>query len=124
MKTLLLALTLLISGSAWADWVLIGTSSATDFFIDPTTIRKDGNRRKIWSLQDQKQRDKRGFLSIRTRFEFDCIEGKATMLAISTHSGAMGAGDTLSFEQFSLPEWYDTPPNTSLEAIQKVSCAQ
>jgi hypothetical protein len=46
------------------------------------------------------------------------------MLAISAHSGAMGAGDTLYFEQISSPEWYDTPPNTSLETMQKLSCAQ
>jgi len=53
MRRYLIALLILISCSAWADWVEIAeTDDGIKTHIDPTTIRKDGNLRKFWTLNN------------------------------------------------------------------------
>ena len=53
MKKLLLTLMLsVVSSSAMAEWVAIGTSADGTFYVDPATIRKSGNKVKMWRLID------------------------------------------------------------------------
>ena len=50
MKKLLLTLLaplLLVTGSAWAEWVLVAEGNTANLYIDPSTIRKDGNLVKV-----------------------------------------------------------------------------
>ena len=123
MKILLLALTLLITGSAWADWVLVVGNDSANIYIDPATIRKDGNFRKAWELHDLKKQHKDGTLSRRMRSEYDCKQERTRMLSFTTHSGSMSRGDTL-FSHDAVDIWVDIPPDTLGETILKVVCAR
>jgi len=53
------------SGGAWSEWVRVGETADVVFYIDPTTVRKDGDLRKVWSIQDLKERHIDGDLSLR-----------------------------------------------------------
>jgi hypothetical protein len=56
MDRLLFALfALSLSASATAEWVKIGENDLGAFFIDPDTIRPQGNFRKVWALTDMKK---------------------------------------------------------------------
>ena len=70
-KTLPLAL-LLVTGSAWAEWLKVGSSTEDTFYFDSSIIRVEGDKRKVWELVDYKQRDKYGAFSARMRNEYDC----------------------------------------------------
>jgi hypothetical protein len=50
MKKLLITFLLFVSYSAWAEWELVGRSSNGEvaYYVDPTTIRRDGALRKFW----------------------------------------------------------------------------
>lgn len=121
-RTLLLAL-LLATSSAWAGWVLVAQNDDIDFYIDPKTIRKDGNFVRVWEIQDLKQRAKDGELSRRMRLEYDCKQERQRALSYSTHSEPMARGKTiLSFTPPS--EWVEIPPNTSVEFSLKIVCAR
>lgn len=51
----LLALVMLIASPVWANWTLVtDNDSGTKFYIDYSTIRKDGNLRKVWEVTDFK----------------------------------------------------------------------
>ena len=95
-KALLLSLLLLVTGSAWADWVALGAVDDETFYIDPATIRKDGNLRKVWEIVDHKQRQRNGEFSIRSRKEYDCSGERVRTLTLSTHSGPMATGETIA----------------------------
>lgn len=119
-RTLLLAL-LLATSSAQAGWVLVVQNDDIDFYIDPETIRKDGNLVRVWEIQDLKQRDKGGRLSLRSRNEYDCVQERYRFLSISTHSEPMAGGKTL-FSTTESGNWRDTPPGTFASSIQKIVC--
>lgn len=123
MRIILCFLLALVAAPAWAEWVQVVANDRTIFYIDPASIRKDGNLRKVWGIADLKQRDKDGTMSRRSRSEYDCKEERRRTLALSTHSEPMAGGLTLmSFEQAS--EWSAIPPDTVAETILKRVCAK
>ena len=126
MKKLLLTLlaSLLLNGSAWAEWVKVGSSTEDTFYFDSSTIRVEGDKRKVWVLFDYKQRDKYGAFSARTRNEYDCKGEKLQILSATLHSESMAAGKTLSNKQYTTEDWSDIPPNTFAENLLKIVCAK
>ena len=92
-------------------------------YIDPTTIRKDGNFRKVWQLNDLKERHKDGELSRRVRNEYDCKKERFRVLSFSTHSEPMANGMSLYQSSAESTEWNDIPPGTFAETVLKIVCA-
>ena len=122
-KAIALSLMLLATSSAWADWEMISETHKANVYIDPTTIRKDGNFRKVWVLMDFKKRNELGRKSYRTRDEFDCNSERQRTLSFSAHSGPMAAGEVL--ETKSGPwEWRDAAPDTPRETVLKIVCGE
>ena len=123
-KSFLLLATVLVTGSAWSEWVKVGESiNGSSFYIDLETIRKDGNQRKVWSVRDFKQRDNNGQMSSRSRDEFDCKGERQRMLSLTTHDEPMTRGKTLLSGQVN-GDWADIPPGTVVETILKIVCAK
>jgi len=123
MRVITTMLVLLLSaGSTWAEWekVLDG-SDGTEFYIDPTTIRREGNLRRVWEMENLKSRYKDGELSRRSRLEIDCKQERYRFISRSTHSGAKLAGDTLSNSE-NLSWGGEIPPDTPFFAIMKKVC--
>ena len=121
-KTLLLAL-MLVTGYAWGEWVRVSWNDNFDRYIDPSTIRKDGNLVRVWEITDLKQRHKDGELSRRTRNEYDCKQERYRILTISSHTGPMASGTTLATEGESFT-WDYIPPNSIVETVLKKLCAK
>lgn len=65
MRVGLLALLVLFAPVAGADWIDFGETPTAMRYIDPATIRGDGNLRRVWTLQELKARDSLGALSQR-----------------------------------------------------------
>lgn len=122
MKNFLFICTLLATGPVAAEWVNVGTFGDNSLFIDPTTVRKDGDFRKVWGIQDLKVRDSDGELSRRYREEYDCNARRKRFLSATSHSELMAGGKTLStITEPSL--WSDIRPNTVADDILKMVCA-
>ncbi len=119
-----------VSSSAIAEWVEIGETDektaeayATTFYADPDTIRKIGNRVKMWSLGDYKiTREEFGVTSSKSQDEYDCKEKKKRVLFISFYSGHMGKGESL-FILNERGDWKPTSPGSADEAISKFACS-
>ena len=120
-KKILVVCMLFVTGSAWADWVNVGESAGNNFYIDPSTIRKDGDLRKVWGIQDLSKRDLDGEMSRRYREEYDCKAARKRFLSATTHSEPMAAGSTLvSTNEASA--WIEVRPNTVADDILKLVC--
>ena len=123
MKKLLLALALLVTGPAWADWVLFSETDTSTFYYDPATIRKDGHIRRVWELNDLRKRHKDGEMSRRYRVEYDCKQERMKFLGLTEHSEPMASGTVLK----TLGEdkvWREVPPGTVLETMFQIVCAK
>ena len=99
MKKLFLVCLMMLAGSAWAEWVMYSKDEEDGtFYLDPATIRKDGNMRRVWELTDLRKRGRSGEMSRRMRMEYDCKQERNRFLGISGHSGSMAGGTVLSTE--------------------------
>ena len=124
MKKLFLVCLMMLAGSAWAEWTKIAVNRSSTFYIDLKTMRKDGDKRKVWIIQDLKARSERGILSIRAREEFDCTNDTRRSLSLTSHSEPMAEGETLSSTTFSTDSWKDIPPDSNSLIILEFVCAQ
>ena len=120
-KKFLVVCMLFVAGPAWADWVNVGESAGNNFYIDPGTIRKDGDLRKVWGIQDLGKRDIDGEMSRRYREEYDCKAARKRFLSATTHSEPMAAGSTL-VSNSEPSDWMDIRPNTLADDILKKVC--
>jgi len=122
-KIILSVLMAAMSTGAMAEWVGYAESKTTAFYLDPATIRKDDNFRKVWSVQDLKQRHKNGEMSLRLLQEFDCKEDRFRILSYSKHSGPMVSGEILG-SQSSPSKWEYIPPETISNTLLEIVCRQ
>jgi hypothetical protein len=125
-KTIALSVLLLFSSLSWAvNWVSIDSSADGEItvYIDRDSIRKDGNLRKAWRIQDLKKRDKDGEMSYRVRAEYDCKNERSRTLAVSTHSEGMASGQIL-YNASQVGSWIEIPPGTTGDSTLKFVCAR
>ena len=94
-KAIVLSLMLLATNPAWADWVNTDSTDDAAHYMDPATVRKDGDLRSAWTLQDYKERQRGGEMSARGRMEFDCKSKRFRVLSVISYSGPMGTGKIL-----------------------------
>ena len=128
MKRLLL--TLILSGMSThtlAEWTKVGESNTKGGFTayaDVASIRKVGDRAKMWALFDYKVVQKAAgveFLSEKIRREYVCKEKQMRKLAFSLFSWNMEGGELI--RSYSQPQKWEVVPAKSLdEAEWKIAC--
>ena len=127
MKLLIAALLAVFSTGAMAEWTYLTSSedNAYDIYIDKTTIRKRGNVAKMWELMDFKapQKEASGsYLSSRMLEEYDCVEIRQRLLALTDFSGNMGSGQITFNHQYDNNKWADIAPDTVIMEHWKAAC--
>ena len=94
-RLLLFTLLFLNSVPAYAEWVAVEKDSLLPglqtVYVDPDSIRREGNLVTLWQLIDFKwmQGNPRGtprFLSTKTHKQFDCAEKRLRLLAFTEFS--------------------------------------
>ena len=127
MKLLMGLLLLLVSGAASAEWTYAGESDEFIHYVDRTTIRRNGNFVKMWSLTDYKKAkviNGTSTLSQRTQEGFDCKGEKWRTLALTTFSGQMLSGTVNSTDSSDTEKWVPVPPDTFSEKMWKIACGK
>ncbi len=92
-KLLISILLILVSTSVMAEWTLIDSNDETNTYVDLNTIRKIGNKVKIWSLLDHKTAralSSQSYSSMKIHYEYDCKNETGRLLFITAYSGKMG----------------------------------
>jgi hypothetical protein len=122
LKVLVLVISVFISSSALAQWSKFEESPEADFYINKSSIRKDGNLRKVWMLQDLKELDKvGGELSRRLRIEFDCKQERSRIVSSSSHTDQMAKGKLIT-NISEVDKWDDVPPMSVSDTLLKLVC--
>jgi hypothetical protein len=125
--TMLMMLLSALSRSVLAGWVEISRNEAVTVYAEPATIRKTGNRAKIWVLYDyqsvQSSSGSKPYRSSRRQSEYDCKEGQSRILSLTGHSANMAEGNTVF--SLSKPETWEPVPSSSLgELMWKIACGK
>jgi len=125
-KVILMLLLAVVSNSAMAEWVDVGSNENITIFVDPASIQRDGNMAKMWHLTDFKTAQKDmgdKYLSTKDQNEYDCKEVKVRRRASSQHSGNMGKGKVVYSDSFTT-RWKPVPPDSGLEIMWKFACVK
>jgi len=128
MKKLLLTLMLaVVSSSAMAQWVGIATTHGSIYYANPSTIRKSGNKVKVWTLIDfnsvqEDSGDK--YLSSKSQEEYDCKEEQIRLLYFSWHSENMGKGEVVYTENKLAMVWRPVSPESVGRTMWKFACGK
>ena len=126
LKVILMVLLAVVSESTAAAWVEVDSDESTIFYIDPTTIQRDGNLVKMWELLEYKAarvRDKVMYVSSKTQSEYDCKDEQLRTLSLSLHPGNMAGGESVYGTK--VPgQWRPVPPGGGIEVLWKIACGK
>jgi len=124
-KVILMLLLAVVSNSAMAEWVKLGESDEITSYANPDTIRRSGNKVKMWRMFDYKtpqaDADSKLFMSSKGQEEYDCKGEQSRNLALVNFSGSMGDGnviDNLSGDD----KWSPITPDSISEHLFKYAC--
>jgi Domain of unknown function (DUF4124) len=107
------------------EWEKISVSDDRALYMDSDTLRKNGDKVKMWVLSDFNTAQETGggkqFSSIKAQFESDCkLEQYRTVSSIY-HSGNMGNGNVI--QSFNIPTIFEpVPPASIAETLWKIAC--
>jgi hypothetical protein len=127
MKQIVVVVLLLVSTSAQAEWTRVEENDTFIAYANLGTIRKAGNRAKIWQLFDFKTRRRlstgQAYLSKQAHWEFDCDGERQRALYYSSHSGNMARGVVIDYDAYP-STWAPIASGSLSEILWKVACNQ
>jgi hypothetical protein len=106
-------------------WVVFETLPDATIYVDPSSIRREGNRAEMWVLIDYRspQPDKTGkqVLSDKLRYEYDCRARQLSIIDTSAHAGPMASGETINVNP-DPPQLTPVPAGTTAERMWSRAC--
>jgi len=113
------------SATAGLNWVpvAVGATSNDKIYVDPATIRRDGNLRRFWKLIDYGSRSSSGWQSSRSFDEIDCREERTRIVEITSFSESMLQGRNIGTQRGS-GSWSQIAPGTLGEGVMRYVCAR
>ncbi len=122
MKKIVIMMLLFASTNVLAEWTRLGGTDDSTGYVDIQSIRKNGNKVKMWKLVDYKTAQDRSYLSILVREEYDCLEETKRSLDMYAYSGNMRNGDIV-FSNANITEQPKTVlPGSNGEGLLKIAC--
>ncbi len=124
----LITLLALSSGPAYAGWVLTSgdDEAGLTVYVDPDTIRRNGNLAKMWQLYDYKTVQTvagDSLLSFKRFNEYECTEERTRTLGYTWFSGNMGRGPVVYSTAEKL-QWEPVTPRSINHTLWKVACSK
>jgi surface-adhesin protein E len=134
----LITLLFLSSVPAYAEWMAVEKDyllpGLQTVYVNPDTIRRDGNLVTIWQLIDFKwMKGNQGmgrlgfgphrFFSTKTRKQFDCTEKRLRLLAFTEFSQHMGTGIT-DAGYVDKDHWLPVEPESINQALWEMACGK
>jgi hypothetical protein len=123
MRCAITLLLMLAAAPAWAQWMKVDDAENAIHYIDPATISKVGQMRKVWVTQYPNVRGPDGELSRRSFLEYDCAGARFRILSISKQSNSqLDARYRLSQGNAS-QAGREVPTNIPAATVQRILCA-
>ena len=128
MKKIVLLLLLMISTSVFAEWTEVGQSAdGMTAYVDFGTIKRKGNKVKMWKLFDYKTVKESGvdrYLSEMRRGEYDCEEETIGLFDWHWYSGNMAEGEIVRSNTNIKDAIQSVIPGSMGETLFKIACGK
>jgi hypothetical protein len=114
---------------SWAEWEIASDNNAATFYVDKTTIKKNGNLVKMWSKANLKSvattTNGKNYLGMKTLFLFNCKDeevGVVNQVFFSEHSYDKVV-DSVNVNQSEV-KFEPFTPDSIISAIWKIACGK
>jgi hypothetical protein len=108
-----------------SEWVVFEAAPDATIYVDPSTIRREGDRAEMWVLIDyaSPQPDKTGkqVMSDKLQYKYDCSGKQLSIVATSAHAGPMASGETINVNP-DPPQLTPIPAGTTAEKMWQHAC--
>ena len=108
-----------------SEWVVFEAAPDATIYVDPSTIRREGDRAEMWVLIDyaSPQPDKTGkqVMSDKLHYQYDCSGKQLSIVATSAHAGRMASGETINVNP-DPPQLTPVPAGTTAEKMWQHAC--
>ena len=126
-KAILVFLLAVVSSSAMAEWVKVGSNETDTLYVDPSTLRFSDNTSRMWAMNDfkvtQQLHEREPFKSEKVEYEYDCKLAQSRLLYFTSHTESMAEGEVVDFNV--VPgDWAPVSPNSGLEELWKIACGK
>src|SRR6266513_6157554 len=123
---------------AYAEWVAVEkdylSPGRQTVYVEPDTIRREGNLVTLWQLIDLKwMQGNQGmgrlgfgphrFFSTKTQKQFDCAEKRLRLLAFTEFSQHMGTGISAN-GYVDMDHWLPVEPESISQALWEIACGK
>lgn len=125
-KVILVIWLSVMSSSAIAEWVKVGSNEKTTIYVDSATVQRTGNMAAMWHLIDFKTAKKDMgdmYVSTKEQNEYDCNEKKLRRRAFSEHSKNMGGGEVVYSDSFT-SKWKPVTPESGIQILWETACGK
>lgn len=116
-----------IACSAPKEWVdVVDSDDNGTIYVNPSSVRKNGNKVKMWSLTDFKTAQKTSFgsvMSIKTQDEFNCEEEQVRVIFSYDYSKNMAKGEVL-YTQTATLNWMPVAPDSAGSELLGIACGK
>ncbi|TKS60262.1 MAG: hypothetical protein EWM72_01487 [Nitrospira sp.] len=128
---LLITLLVLGRGPVYAEWVAVKKNyqvlGLQTVYVDPDTIRREGNLVTLWQLIDFKTvqggMGPDRFLSMKIQQQFDCAATRLRLLAVTEFSRHMGTGRPAD-GYVDKDTWLPVKPESMNQALWELACGE
>lgn len=121
-KLLVVGLVAVTSTAYAAEWVQVAeNSNGSTFSVEPSTLVRNGNIRRVWVLTSYGSTKSNGTRSYKSLSEFDCRERRSRDLATVYYDGVAGSGNSKSTS--GIEAWDYVVPGTAYETLANYVCA-
>jgi hypothetical protein len=131
MKRLLLALLVTTCSLSWAGWEFSAESNDSEitYYSDKSTIRRNGDIVKMWSLKEFSVRrtfNGVNYKSSKVLYAYNCKYESSATVSIVHHSDSAGSGNVVyavTFKESDL-DWDPNAPGSLVEILWKIACGK
>lgn len=127
MKRLILTVLMMTCSFAWAKWEIVSLEDKFIYYLDKSTIRKNGVIAKVWSMIDffelQTEYGNK-YKSQKMLFAYNCLEETFALISMIKYSDSLGEGGAIfssTIKQSDL-KWSPIIPETYSEVFWKIAC--
>ena len=111
------------STSTLAEWTLVDSNESFDSYVNFATIRRDGEKAKMWTMADYKARNGKPYLSDNTLVAFGCKDETLRVLSLTRFKKNMGLGEVTSIDNAPGEVAYVLPDSLG-EKLLKIACGK
>ncbi len=123
-KCLLMIFLFMLVTSAQARWIALDPAAkqGETHYFDPDTLHRNEQFRKIWVLSSYDEKQKGGYYSIKSLYEFDCMESKARSITMLLYPDKEGAGTVIGAHHEESQDWFGYSVSSIFKYIADAVC--